>query len=412
MQSRISSNRLRVASVAMVSLIVLGLAIAATPSARAQTYGESLLHSFKGAPDGASPAAGLIRDAAGNLYGTTLLGGDPSCTQWQGNLCGVVFKIANTGTEKVLYRFTGTPDAASPLAGVVRDAAGNLYGTAWAGGVSGGCGAVYKVSKGKETVLHSFGATDGCQPDAALIRDKAGNLYGTTGGGGPSGYGTVFKLDTSGTETVLHFFGGPPDGESPFAGLVRDAKGNFYGTTINGGIGYGTVYEVFANGTEKVLYSFTGGVDGGYPYGGLVRDPKGNLYGTTEYGGPGSGTCEGGDFPAGCGVLFKVDTSGNESVIYSFTGTPDGFYPLGGLVRDAAGNLYGTTLMGGKLGFGTVFKVRQNGKRILLHSFRGGTKDGANPYGGVIRDAAGNFYGTTYAGGRSNNGTVFKLTPE
>jgi uncharacterized repeat protein (TIGR03803 family) len=245
-----------------------------------------------------------------------------------------------------------------------------------------------------------------------LIRDKAGNLYGTTGGGGPSGYGTVFKLDPSGTETVLHFFGGPPDGIAPIAGLIMDSKGNLYGATWWGGIGYGTVYKVDANGKETVLYSFTGGADGGYPYGGLVRDSKGNLYGTTEYGGPGSGTCEGGDYPAGCGTVFKVDPSGKETVIYSFTGTPDGYYPLGGLVRDAAGNLYGTTSEGGKLGFGTVFKVSPNAKRSLLHSFRGGPKDGANPNGGVIRDAGGNFYGTTYAGGRSNNGTGFRLMPK
>ena len=143
----------------------------------------------------------------------------------------------------------------------------------------------------------------------------------------------------------------------------------------------------------------------------MVRDPKGNLYGTTEYGGPGSGTCEGGDYPAGCGVVFKVDTAGKETVLYSFSGTPDGFYPLGTLVRDAKGRLYGTTLAGGALGAGTVFRVSTTGKEKVIHSFQGGTNDGASPYAGLVRDAKGNFYGTTYAGGRSNYGMVFKLTP-
>ena len=260
----ISIPRLRAAaSVALAFATVLELGVVATPSVHAQTYREKLLYSFTGTTDGASPEASLVRDRAGNLYGTALLGGDPSCTQWQGNSCGVVFEVTKTGKETVLYSFTGTPDGASPYAPVVRDAAGNLYGTTYAGGVSGGCGAVYEVTDtGNESVLFSFNGTDGCQPDSGLIRDKAGNLFGTTGDGGPSGYGTVFKLDTSGTETVLHFFSGLPDGESPIAGLARDTKGNLYGTTFNGGSGYGTVFKVDANGTETVLYSFTGGTDG------------------------------------------------------------------------------------------------------------------------------------------------------
>jgi uncharacterized repeat protein (TIGR03803 family) len=409
MHHRISRTRVRALSLVTVFVVTLGLGTAVTLAAQVQAYRGRLLYSFTGTTDGEGPEASLVRDPAGNLYGATSLGGDPSCTNWQGSTCGVVFRVTEAGKGAVLYSFTGTPDGASPLAGVVRDGAGNLYGTTWAGGVSGGCGALYEVSKGNETVLYSFNGTDGCQPVAGLIRDKAGNLYGTTNDGGPSGFGTVFKLDSSGNETVLHFFSGPPDGVAPLAGLVMDDGGNLYGTTWSGGTGYGTVFEVDAGGTEKVLYSFAGEADGGYPYGSLVRDSKGTLYGTTEYGGPDNGTCEGGDYPAGCGTVFKVDATGKESVIYSFNGTPDGFYPLGGLLRDAQGRLYGTTFGGGDFAVGTVFVVTRTGREKLLHSFRGGAKDGASPYAGLIQDAKGSFYGTTYAGGSSNAGTVFKI---
>jgi len=408
-------RRRAAASAALAFATVLELGVVATLSAHAQTYREKLLYSFTGTTDGASPEASLVRDRAGNLYGTALLGGDPSCTQWQGNSCGVVFKVTEAGKEKVLYSFTGTPDGASPYAGVVRDAAGNLYGTTWAGGASGGCGAVYKVSRGKEAVLYSFNGSDGCQPTAGLILDKAGNLYGTAEGGGPSGFGAVFKLDTNGTETVLHFFTGSPDGLAPFAGLVMDAAGNLYGTTAYGGdpncynaVGEscGVVFKVDTSGTETVLYSFTGGgTDGENPAAGLIFDAKGNLYATTENG----GYCQASDM--GCGTVFKVDAAGKETMLYSFNGRPDGANPLGGVVRDAKGRLYGTTAGGGDFGAGTVFRVGTAGKDNVLRSFQGGTNDGASPSAGLIRDAAGNFYGTTYAGGTSNYGTVFKLTP-
>ena len=262
--------------------VVLALAMIVPPSAQAQNYTESVLHSFAGRIDGTEPLfSGVIRDPAGNLYGTTYSGGTSNY--------GTVFKIDTSGNETVLYSFTGRADGRTPYAGLVRDQAGRLYGTTYNGGLrtamcTSGCGVVFEVNaNGQEKVLHYFtGGADGALPIGGLIRDEAGNLYGTTQMGGASGSGTVFKLDATGVETVLYSFAGVPDGQYPFAGLIRDSAGNLYGTTSNGGaIGFGTVFKLDAAGHETVLYSFTGGSDGGSPQAPLLRDKNGNLYGTT-----------------------------------------------------------------------------------------------------------------------------------
>jgi len=207
-------------------------------------------------------------------------------------------------------------------------------------------GTVFELDKtGKETVLYSFaGGTDGASPFGSLVRDSAGNLYGTTYYGGASGMGAVFELDNTGHETVLYSFAGGPDGVYPAAGLVRDAKGNLYGTTFNGGGrgNEGVVFKVSKVGKETVLYRFAANRDGANPYlADLVRDANGNLYGVTNRGG---GTGCGG---SGCGVVFKISAPGKESVLYSFTGGKDGALPLAGLLRDNAGHLYGTVSGGG-----------------------------------------------------------------
>jgi uncharacterized repeat protein (TIGR03803 family) len=363
----------------------------------AQAQTYTVLHRFTGA-DGANPYAGLVGDSAGNLYGTTSDGGASGY--------GVVFKVNKTG-ETVLYSFTGGADGAKPLAGLIRDLAGNLYGTTFSGGASG-YGVVFKLdTTGTETVLHSFTEKPGgANPEAGLIQDSAGNLYGTTGGGGASGLGVAFKLDTTGTEKLLHSFTGGADGESPQAGLIRDAAGNFSGTTYKGGgasgcgdRGCGVVFKLDTTGTETVLYSFPGTeADGAYPYSGLIRDSAGNLYGTTYAGGASHN-----------GVVFKLDTTGTETVLYSFIGGVDGGLPYAGLTRDLAGNLYGTTYSGGASNNGVVFKLNETGETVL-YSFTGGA-DGANPRAGLIRDSAGNLYGTTLSGGTSNQGVVFMLKP-
>jgi len=322
---------------------------------------------------------------------------------------GVVAAAQAQVTETVLHSFPSySPNGASPFAGVIRDAAGNLYGTSTAGGAAN-AGVVYKVdAAGKETVLYSFtGGADGGKPQGGVILDTAGNLYGTTPAGGAANAGVVYKVDTAGTETVLHSFTGKYDGGTPYAGLIRDAAGNLYGTTYDGGpYRAGVLFMLDTAGHEKVLYSFMGGADGSHPTAGVVRDAAGNFYGTTAYGGTGLARCA--HPPAGCGVVYRVDPSGQETLLHTFTAESDGAEPDGGVILDAQGNLYGTTYSGGNGGYGTVFKIDVAGHETILYSFMGGT-DAANPQAGVIADASGNLYGTTYYGGPGGGGVVYKL---
>jgi uncharacterized repeat protein (TIGR03803 family) len=219
-------------------------------------------------------------------------------------------------TFSVLYNFTGGSDGRTPYANLI-EASGSLYGTTHEGGAFG-YGTVFKVdASGTETVLHSFAYTDGGYPWGNLLRDAAGNLYGTTKAGGTFGYGAVFKVDASGNETVLHNFAAGADGISPYGGLIRDPAGNLYGTTYGGfpNYGYGTVFKVDRSGIETVLYTFTGGAGGGKPlFGSMVRDAAGNLYGATSVGGTG-----------GDGTVFKVDPSGTEAVLHTFYWRDDGW---------------------------------------------------------------------------------------
>src|ERR1022692_4562657 len=312
------------------------------------------------------------------------------------NAAATAMAQAQTNTnEVVLHNFASPPHGAYLYAGVIRDPAGNIFGTTTNGGASG-AGVVFKVdASGHERVLYSFaGGADGGNPHAGVILDSAGNLYGTTPNGGTSGAGVVFKLDTTGHETVLYSFTGGADGGYPDAGLIGDSAGYLYGTTLYGGTaGNGTVYKLDATGHETVLYSFT---DGGNPYAGVVRDAAVNLYGTTSYGGA-----------PGLGVVFKLDTAGNETVLYTFTNGPDGYYPNAGVIRDSAGSLYGTTVWGGAGGAGVVYKLDTSGQETVLYGFPGAT-DGHSPYAGVIRDPADNLYGTTIDGGAAGAGIVYQ----
>jgi len=412
----------RVASGKALALVFVTLSVVVTSlSAEAQTF--KVLYAFKGSPDGAVPFGGtLIRDAAGNLYGTTINGGgsgNGTCVAG----CGTVFKLDPHGHETVLYRFgQAPPDANFPVSGVIRDSAGNLYGTTyWGGDANYTCGAVFQVSPGgKETVLYSFagGSSDGCNPQSSVLRDDSGNLYGTTENGITNNGGTVFKVTAGGQETLLHYFNGP-DGSAPLAGLIQDAAGNLYGTTFGGGNagcignGCGTVFKLDSAGKETVLYRFTGEEDGSWPYyGELIQDSAGNVYGTGFGGGVRDSKCG----TLGCGVVFRLSKSGKLTVLHRFTGGGGGVGPYAGVVRDADGSLYGTVYNGGDLncwppnGCGLVFKLDMQGKFTVLHRFTGGN-DGALPLQGVILDEAGNIYGTTAYGGAYGNGIVFKITP-
>jgi uncharacterized repeat protein (TIGR03803 family) len=362
----------------------------------------SVLYTFRGGADGATPLSGVIRDSAGSLYGTASGGGAAGA--------GLVYKLAATGQESPLYTFTGGNDGWYPYAGVIRDAAGNLYGTTQEGGAAGG-GVVYEVAAtGQESVLHAFTyGSDGGDPESGVIRDSAGNLYGTTEEGGTAGVGVVYEVAATGQESPLYSFTGGADGAGAISGVIRDAAGNLYGTaTFGGTANWGVVYKLDEARMQTVLYNFSGGADGGIPVAGVIRDSAGNFYGTTYGGGTGIGF-------AGFGVVYKVDMHGNETVLYTFTGVADGGYP-NAVIRDSAGNLYGTTGGGGTAGFGVVFKLDTSGLETVLYNFTGGT-DGGYPNAGLILDGAGNLYSTASAGGAPGAcggggcGVVFMLTP-
>jgi uncharacterized repeat protein (TIGR03803 family) len=310
-----------------------------------------------------------------------------------------VFKVDTFGNETVLYSFTGGADGSSPNT-VIRDSKGNLYGTTNYGGASG-VGVVFKVdTSGHETVLYTFtGGNDGAYPNPNVTLDSVGNFYGTTNNGGTAGVGVVFKVDTSGHETVLYTFTGGNDGGNP-NGVMRDSAGNLYGTTSNGGAsGAGVVFKVDTSGNETVLYTFTGGADGGYSDAGVIRDSAGNFYGTTNNGGT-----------AGLGVVFKVDTSGNETVLHTFTRGLEGDQPdLAGVILDSVGNLYGTAAFGGAGGQGVVYKLDTSGNETVLYAFPGAA-DGQYPYNaGVIFGSDCHLYGTTFYGGKKGHGVVYQL---
>jgi uncharacterized repeat protein (TIGR03803 family) len=319
-----------------------------------------ILHTFRGASDdGGSPYAGLL-DVNGTLYGTTWAGGSGQCRD-SGTVigCGTVFSISTTGKEKVLHSFAGS-DGNGPFAGLI-DVRGTLYGTTYFGGADG-AGTVFSITTGgREKLLYSFKGypSDGGNPYAGLLGVN-GTLYGATWAGGSGqcksssvvvGCGTVFAISTTDNEKVLHSFSGGSDGAKPYAGLI-DVGGALFGTTAYGGSDYsGTVFRISTAGKEKLLYSFgdSDSAEGGNPFATLI-DVKGTLYGTTESG----GTTKGGG-SSGYGTVFSISTTGNENVLHSFSGDPDGTHPYAGLI-DVDGALYGTTVYGGH-GYGIVFAI-------------------------------------------------------
>jgi uncharacterized repeat protein (TIGR03803 family) len=400
--------------------------LAATGLSHAQTF--NVVYTFTDSPDGANPV-GLIRDAQGNLYGTTEWGGDDQCGPPNPFTCGTVFEVDKNGVESVLYAFTGQGDGANPVGGVIRDAAGNLYGTTQGNGTINAASTIFKVdSSGNETVLHTFNnGTEGCCADSPLWQDAAGNLYGSAPFGGNSscgidglGCGTLFSLAPSGKFTVIHTFAGT-DGMQPEGGLVSDGKANLYGVTLKGGnpqclapTGCGTVFQLDKNGKLTVLHAFNEKGDGRYPLG-VIRDTAGNLYGIAEDGG--DMNCNSGE---GCGTIFKVDSAGAFSVLYTFTPTTSRNPAYANhLYIDGKGNLYGIKQLDGANNAGFLFELATNGNFTDLYDFaaHGTNGDGSMSVGFVA--AGDGIFGVMELGGISTCGgnppqgcgTVFQLTP-
>ena len=387
---------------AVLTLLVL------SQLAQAQTY--TILHSFTGAPDDATePNGDLVQDASGNLYGTSWRGGT--------NDLGAVFKLDTGGTVTILHNFTGAADGSHPEGGLFQDPTGNLYGTTTAGG-SNGLGTVFELDTNNVvTSLHSFkGGADGAQPFSRLV-SISGELYGVTQSGGITGSscncGTIFKVSKGGKETVLHRFAIGTDGESP-QGVIRDAAGNLYGVARYTSEAYGTVFKLDAAGVFTVLFAFNDPGEGMYPVGRLIRDTNGNIHGVTQAGGTANCT----------GVVYRLDTSGQEEMEHCFSRGVNGDLPLAGLL-DVGGALYGTTYSGGysTCGYdcGVFFQLSKTGQYAVIHRFAGAAAgDGEDSEsGGLTLGSDGSIYGTTRHGGTGictngsfpGCGVIFKYTP-
>jgi uncharacterized repeat protein (TIGR03803 family) len=379
---------------------IAGLALLSLSPAQA-TF--ATLYSFRGGNDGSGPISAPIGDPDGNLYGTTIFGGTHGL--------GVVFELAPDGTETVLHAFKGGKDGAYPRAKLTRRKDGTLYGTTTRGGGGGcgsdGCGTVFSIAPdGTETVLYAFTGSpgDGANPFWGVIQDSAGNLYGTTSSGADggcqadTGCGVLFKLTPGGNEKPLYTFQGSSDGGNPNSNLIRDESGNLFGAALSGG----------NKGDDGAIFKFNPGSgeivlqkfsSKAFSPAGLSMDRAGNLY-TTLQGGL-----------LGHGAVFRLAPDGSGGLVYSFRGGRDGDAALSGVIVDAAQNLYGTTLFGGGKdcggsGCGVVFRIAPNGTETILHSFKG--SDGAVP-AGLLRNRKGSLYGTTFEGGANGFGTVYKI---
>jgi uncharacterized repeat protein (TIGR03803 family) len=369
--------------------------------------------------DGVQPEAALVQDSEGNFWGTTSIGGT--------NGDGTIFMITPTGLLTNLHTFTGSgADGSEPTAPLIAGLDGNFYGTTAYGGAHSE-GTVFRITpQGVWTNLHSFSysTNDGYLPWAALVLGNDGNFYGTTYGGGTHGYGTVFKMTPNGTLTILYsFYNSKSDGGQPYGALVQGNNGNFYGTTYgtanlfySGTNSIGTVFEITPGGYLTTLYSFTNGLDGANPIAGLVMGTNGNFYGAAVEGGIiGSG----GPFESygrilggtrGWGTIFTITQNGQFSHLFVFGGGSEGQNPGAGLIQANNGLFYGVTERGGTNDDGTIFQMSADGTETPLYSFTAGN-DGAVPIAALTQGNDGNLYGTTYGGGVSNAGAIFKITP-
>jgi uncharacterized repeat protein (TIGR03803 family) len=402
------SARLRLTLFAMAALV---------PAAAANASTTTVIYSFKGGADGSYADTDLVRDDAGNLYGTSVQGGDhASGTVWQLHPNG-----DGSWTHTVLYSFTGGADGAEPYKGVTLDSAGNLYGTAVTGGggaCEGGCGVAYKLINAggtwTQTVIHQFAGTDdGSGPGARLTLDDSGTVYGMAPTGGTFGAGTIYEMKPGKRGykfTVIHPFTGGADGAGGSAGALVLQGGNLYGAATSGGsAGEGTLYELRrkpkGGWAFHLLYAFKDQPDGGFPYGGLAFDALGNIFGTTYYAGI---------YDVGTVYELSPRKAGwNERVLYSFRGGADGAGSIGNVSFDGAGNIYGTA-SGGGAGLGVIFKLapeaHRQWKESVVHTFAG-PPDGALPYNGMVSDGQGHYFGATTHGGASDNGAIYRFTP-
>ena len=410
------------------TLLIFALATTVPWSAQAQDLlNIDILHTFTASPDGAGPNP-LIRDAQGNLYGTAASGGFLGCPLGVGG-CGIVYEVAKDGTYTILYSFKGGNDGGLPLSGVVRDTAGNLFGTT--AGVNGTPSTIYEIKHtGGEKILRYLGNgnfSDGAAANSAPILDSKGNLFGNTSYGGDSscgfngnGCGVVYEVQANGKFRVLHTFTSLADGIEPIGSPVMDSQGNIFGIASLGGDlncdhpdGCGLVYELDHTGRYRILHKFTGKSDGSFPAC-VTDDGSGNLVGVTGSGGDPNCGYDG----FGCGTIFRIDKAGKFKTLYEFTPFTENNDAHTCLVPDSKGNLYGTNSVGGTHNSGYLAVFTTEGKYNVLYNFPiENSFQGGVPLG-VVLGQNGEFYGVNALGGdldcgveNSGCGTVFELKP-
>ena len=402
---------------ALTTLLLYALTItAAVPAAQAQTF--TVLHSFTRLPTGFGPRSGLVPDGTGSRYGTT--SNDANGGSAYELTHGPSGWVVSTVTE-----FAHDGNGYAPMSRLTLGPDGALYGTTQYGGTPGscgglGCGAIFRLNPSaaySRTTIYRFSGPDGYWPAGELTFDRTGDIFGTTLAGGAYGGGTVFELvrNSNGwTESVIHGFDGSNDGGELMGGVIIDPAGNLYGTAYFGGDRTclcGLVFELSPSAgswSYRELHVFQGAADGAWPKNGLIMDGSGNLYGTTSDQGPFGGS----------GTVFELSPSGdywNLTTIRGFSGgsgTNPG--PAGGVILDASGNLYGTTYATGFYGQGSVFEltpIAGGWNYTTLHDFFDLIHDGQYPVGNLLRDAHGNIFGTTSQGGDYGGGTVWEITP-
>jgi uncharacterized repeat protein (TIGR03803 family) len=375
------------AALSVTSLLTLpGFTVSSAP-------GEiQLLGSFAGS-NGANPYSGLTLGLDGNYYGTTYQGGTNGLPSGWGS----IYRLTPVGVVTTLHSFGAAPNGNRPIAGLTLGADGNFYGVTWQGGTSSG-GTFFRFTTNHTlTTLFSFSSGVGTRPSGRLLLAQDGFFYGTTQLGG-GGYGTVYRISTNGALSTVHAFNST-NGANPYAEVMQSPAGVLYGTTVNGGSSnLGTVFGLTTNGILTTLVSFTN-ANGANPYGGVVWGGDGWLYGTTAYGGAN-----------GYGTVYRVSTSGVFQTLHSFSGAADGANPWTSLVRAQDGRYYGTTILGGADGWGTVFQVTTNANLTHLVSFDY-DNNGATPYGSLLQTPDGSLLGTTFSQGVGLKGTIFKVLP-
>jgi len=387
------------------------------------SYTLTVLHQFRGNPDGGQPSS-LMQASDGNFYGGTINGGPNICNGYSS--CGILFRVTPQGTKTTIFEFDGGLDGQTPIAPLLEASDGNFYGTTANGGAAGGGGTIFRLTPdGELTTLHSFGvaANDGYNPSGGLLEASDGNFYGVTYEGGvndcpllKSTCGTVYRITPHGTYTTLYSFGATPDdGAGPTGALIESSDGNFYGTTISGGENAcvfkpnacGTVFRMTLGGDVSIVHSFgAGNADGIAPRNTLVQAGDGSIYGATVAGGEHTD-----------GALFKIAPDGTVSTVYSFGAYRwDAAGPAGPLTVGSDGNFYGVTLSGGNRrgpggegGSGAVFMITPEGVSSVLYAF--GPTGGYRPVGAVIRTGDGSLYGVTDNSSPEGVGIVFKLSP-